>query len=153
MSHGSAFARAENLGAVVKVEWNSIRRSTDHASISLLAHEFAHVYQFAVRKTRDQLTTDDFQGAIIDPGLVGRMGPEGKVELHADETMDRWGFDYLGWLQWLHQNVEIDRDHGWKEDQDRNLVLRRKPLLERTARRRAFLGKQAVYFSDMSFSK
>lgn len=66
----------------------------------LLAHEMAHVHQSAIGKDRYNLAPKDLLG-LTPLGIPVGLSPAGIVELHADETMIRWGFDRLAGLAWL----------------------------------------------------
>jgi hypothetical protein len=75
----------------------------------LLAHEMAHVRQSAIGKNRDDLTPKDLLG-LTPLGIPIGLSPAGIVELHADETMIRWGFDRLTGLAWLARHRRPGED-------------------------------------------
>lgn len=149
MADGEVFGRTESLGHRINFEWLTFRLLPDAVAKSLLAHELAHVFQHAIGKTRDKLKEEDFEGEILPKDFIRNLGPVGRVELHADETMTRWGFDRLATQEWEHRLIQMDIDGNWKKDIDGKPIMRKKPLSDRTARSRAKDGRNDVYQHDI----
>ena len=83
---------------------------------TILAHELAHVYQWSVGKHRFALTCDDIQDTGGDI-MVDLLDEEGKVEVHADQTMARWGFDPIDAFRWVNQFLEFENGTPVMRDQ------------------------------------
>jgi hypothetical protein len=106
----NAFARTKHFGRTVAFDWPSCRLMPDDILESLIAHELAHVYQWAIGKFSTLTENDiDWNARGHFKHLVKQwIGDEGRVELHADQTMSRWGFDPLDVHAWLFQFARIE---------------------------------------------
>ena len=93
----------------------------------ILAHEMAHVFQWAIDKSRYSLSSEDLSGSI-DGVMIPVLNEVGRVEVHADETIMRWGFDPFEPFAWIKQHVEFREDVP---------SMRQKPLTRAYSRRKA----------------
>lgn len=125
-----ASASTLSNGFTIRFCWQEVSLSPDNALIALIAHEMAHVHQWASGK-RLSLTNEDVKGMFgIEKGdYLPLLNREGRVELHADELMTKWGFDRLAYPCWLMQWNPTITDHG--------IALRKKPWTEKYARKKA----------------
>ena len=105
---------------------------------SLIAHETAHVYQFAAGKNRFALTENDINWQVQPRLFKNLIGEDGMVELHADQVMLSWGFDPLDVPAWLKQVTEI---HAGV------VTFRHKPRREKYARELARKEQSRIYHS------
>jgi hypothetical protein len=119
----SVWATTESKGLVLKFNCELLGQVADHMAEVLdvlMAHEMAHVFQWATGKNRFNLTTNDLSGTICV--LPPPLKEEVLVELHADETMMRWGFDPYKIDAWSIKYMIEDKRQG-------SLVPRKKPLI------------------------
>lgn len=107
---------------------------------TLLAHEMAHVFQFAVGKHRYALTDDDVEGRAFDVINKRYLGEEGRVELHADETILRWGYDPLAGLTWIVQNTD---------EKEGVLKIRKRPLNYQRSLQKAKARQRFAYYKSL----
>ncbi len=122
-----ALATTKPSGGIVVFDWRSCRFLPDEILQSVIAHELAHVFQWSLGKSLSYLTSEDVSWESQDL-FKDLVGPYGLIELHADQTMAKWGFDPLDVHLWMWQNTSIVGG---------TIQLRPKPLLHKTARRRA----------------
>jgi hypothetical protein len=127
-------------GQSIRCDWPTFRWMPSLTITPVLAHELAHVFQHAVRINSSTITSNDLEGTIVKVDAV-TMGPTGLIELHADETMQRWGFDPLASKTWLVQNT--------KELLDGTIIRRPQPLTEGRARGRAKQLRLQEYLSKL----
>ena len=139
----NSLACCEDQGTVIQGNLPWFRLLPLEVMEAVFAHEIAHVFQFAIGKNRFNLSTDDFRGKQdADSGsqiFIEMLGPVGRVELHADEIMQRWGYDHLLPHTWMLQHTE----HKANER-----VLRKVPLPFNNARKKASQARPLFYCCD-----
>jgi len=125
----------ESEGKLIWLNWTTNRLMPDRIVRIILAHELAHAWQWSIGKHRFALTNDDLAGTIQVP--LSRVQESGRVELHADETILRWGFDPSEHVIWKVRHLQLKKSGEWR--------LRRKPLNEDRSRKRAHLQQLFAY--------
>jgi len=126
-------------GLEIEIDWRTARLMPDDPLCVVLVHELAHVYQFAIAKGRFALSDEDVLGTIRISSTKF-LDEKGRAELHADETIVRWGFDYLAAVAWLKQFTII---------KDGVATLRKKPLTKKYARSEARRMKAQIYHGGL----
>jgi len=132
----------EDEGRLIWLNWTTNRLMPDDVVEATLAHEMAHTWQWAIGKDRFALTNDDLAGTIIAIKYFKRASVVGRVELHADETILRWGYDPLHSVLWKERHLKPSaKDKKW--------TLRKKPLqVERSRKRASKKQTDAYYLKD-----
>jgi len=137
-THG-ADASCLSEGDTIWMNWARTSSLPDCRIEPILAHEMAHVLQWATGKDRQSLTADDIsgEGLMMDPN---RLGPRGRIEVHADQVIETWGYSALENLVWIRQHTQ---------EKNGKYVLRKRPLSERRVRSKAKLSQLHSYFCDL----
>jgi hypothetical protein len=100
----TAKATTESRGMDVKCDWKTCRLLPDAIMEVPVAHEMAHVFQWATNKNRFNMTPHDLLG-IIDLLPFPRY-ENTLVEIHADEMITTWGFDPVVDHAYLYQHYD-----------------------------------------------
>jgi hypothetical protein len=131
----SDLACCEIAGRQLKFDWPTMKGFPDKLLEVPIAHEMSHVFQFACGKSRYELGDQDLRG-LID-AVYDCLTPGGRAELHADETMLRWGYDPLDTWVWLILNGKFAGSASKR---------RKKPMTEKEARKAATQARQERYY-------
>lgn len=119
-----AIASTGDCGTLLKFDWKTLEILPDHVMQVPIAHEMGHVYQWAIGKNRLNMTPSDLLRPIellLLPRYENTL-----VEIHADQMVERWGFDpvlkdaYLLQRYDLTEGKYIPRSKPWKESRAYN---------------------------------
>lgn len=139
---GDALASCKSRGFRLKFDWPTLSLMPSHAIETVIAHELAHVFQWAIGKNRYNLSNDDLIGNIPRVDLTW-ISEAGRVELHADEVMTSWGFIPIEGTAWLIQHTK--RRNG-------KVILREKPVQKKYAREEAKRRRFHRYYDGFATS-
>ena len=118
-----ALATASSIGMQIIFRWQICHRMPDDVLKALIAHEMAHVYQSAIGISEHNITVKDLRGIVLDESQIcGRLRDDALIEIHADETMTTWGFDYVVPSAYLRQHYDFKNDDYVRRKTPRNQV-------------------------------
>lgn len=131
-------------GFEIDVRWEICANMTDDVLEALIAHEMAHVYQSSLGIIRQNLKMADLPRPLPENCLFKSLSlrDEAIEEIHADQTMNDWGYDYLAWLTWAKQ--QYFEPKKWHAD----WIPRKRPLSHKRAKSRARLARRMSHYEE-----
>lgn len=116
-------ATTASIGMVIIFRWQICHCMPDDVLKALIAHEMAHVHQSAIGKSLHNMTVEDLRGIVLDQSQIcGRLRDDALIEIHADETMTTWGFDYVVPSAYLWQHYDFKNDDYIRRKKPRDQV-------------------------------